>query len=264
MTAVDTRGRLRRFRGTEYVTARQRHGALTVAVERFPGPGERSGRSYVLVHGIGVSSRYFHPLAVELARTGMVHLVDLPGYGAAPDPRRDVSIADHAAVLAAFLRGTGIDNPVLVGHSWGCEVVAALAEQHPDVSDRIVLMAPTLEPRARTAPRAIGRLLLDGLREPPHVSLLVTADYLFRCGVPYLVRQMPHMLRDRIEDRVGAHGSDVLVIAGDRDPIAPPAWSRRLAEAAGGRYREVEGPHVVMYSDPVRVAAAIREFVDAT
>jgi pimeloyl-ACP methyl ester carboxylesterase len=95
--------RVQRVRGALYYTSRQEHQNLTIYVERFPGPEQPGARTYVLVHGIGVSSRYFRPLAAELAQTGRVFLVDLPGYGAAPDPRRTVTIEDHAEVLAGFL-----------------------------------------------------------------------------------------------------------------------------------------------------------------
>src|SRR6187551_1240 len=124
--------RPRRIRGTRYFRSRQRHEDLTIAVERFPGPDHDDARSYVLVHGIGVSSRYFRPLAVELAKTGRVFLIDLPGYGAAPDPRRDVPLSAHAGVLAGFLRESGLVEPVLVGHSMGTQVVSLLGQQYPD------------------------------------------------------------------------------------------------------------------------------------
>jgi pimeloyl-ACP methyl ester carboxylesterase len=218
----------------------------------------------VLVHGLGVSSRYFGPLAAELARTGRVFLVDLPGYGAAPDPRRDVLLDDHAAVLAGFLRQTSLADPVLVGHSMGAQVVAALAEDHPDVSDRIVLMAPTLPPSSRTTWRAIGSLLRDALREPPIVFWIACTDYLLRCGLPYLIRQMPHMLADRLEDRVAGLVAPVLVINGDRDPIVSSAWARELAAMTpGARFTEVHGPHVIMHTDPEMVAAHITGFAEA-
>src|SRR3954471_1907983 len=151
--------RPRTWAGARFFTSRQQHDDLTIVVKRFPG---RAGvdaaaekLTFVMVPGIGVSSRYFQPLAAELARRGRVFLVDLPGYGAAPNPRRDVPLTDHAGVLAGFLRESGIENPVLVGHSMGSEVVAILAERNPDVSDRIVLMAPTLEPQDRTRAAAI-------------------------------------------------------------------------------------------------------------
>jgi len=266
MTVVESRDRMHRFRGVAYSTSRQEHEAMTLVVERFPQRDALEGRTYVLVHGMGVSSRYFHPLAAELARTGRVYLVDLPGFGAAPKPEhRDITLEDHARVLAGFLRRTELDNPVLVGHSWGCQVVAVLAEQHPDVSDRIALMAPTMEPSARTVPRGMLRLFRDALREPFQVFAIAAVDYLVRCGVPYLFRQLPNMMGDRIEDRVGAHGSRVLVLTGDRDPIAGREWGAELAARARfGRHREVHGPHVVMHSDPETVARELRAFVDET
>lgn len=255
--------RSRRVRGATFFTSRQEHDDLTIVVKRFPrrdvGDTERA---FVLVHGIGVSSRYFQPLAAELAHLGRVFLVDLPGYGAAPDPRRDVSIADHAEVLASFLRRASLVDPVIVGHSWGTQVVSMLARDHPDVTERIVLLAPTMQPTARTFWRATRNLLHDALREPPAVFAIAFGDYLVRCGLPYLLKQVPHMLADRLETRLGALRARVLVINGDRDPIVSTEWADELAALSDTiTFREVRGPHVIMHTDPVMVAAHIGDFV---
>jgi pimeloyl-ACP methyl ester carboxylesterase len=257
--------RQRSIRGAAFFTSRQRHDDLTVVVKRFPhrAPAGAEAPSFVLVHGLGVSSRYFQPLAAELARRGHVYLVDLPGYGAAPDPKRDVTLADHAGAVAAMLRESGIPHPVLVGHSMGTNVVSLVAQNDPGVADRIVLLAPTLEPRLRTPGRAIGRLLADAFREPPQVFGIAVTDYLVRCGLPYLLRQLPHLLADRLEERLPELEARVLVIDGDRDPIVPNGWVDDLA----GRGRDfapkiVRGPHVIMHTDPVMIARHITEFVD--
>jgi pimeloyl-ACP methyl ester carboxylesterase len=256
----ESRYRQRMVRGAVYATSRQLHEDLAVVVQRFPvrhDPRE-DDPVFVLVHGIGVSSRYYRPLAAELAHLGAVYLVDLPGYGAAPDPRRDVTIADHAAVLASVMRRAGLTDAVLLGHSWGCQVVTALAEQQPAVTDRIVLMAPTVEPVSRTFWRSAFRLMRDGFREPPAVTVIAVTDYLVRCGLPYLIRQVPHMLRDAIERRLPGLRSRVLVVNGDRDPIVPSVWARTLSTLAPrGSFREVHGPHVIMHTDPVTIAEHI-------
>lgn len=258
--------RQRSVRGATFLTTREEHDTLTIVVKRFPVRHDPldSDPVFALVHGIGVSSRYFQPLAAELARLGTVYLVDLPGYGAAPDPRRDVTIADHASVLASALRGWGLQNAVLVGHSWGTQVISTLAVAHPDVTDRIVLMAPTMEPPARRLGVAARNLLHDALREPPVVFGIAVTDYLIRCGLPYLLRQVPHMLRDRLESRLGAVAARVLVINGDRDPIVATAWARELSGLpARSEFREVLGPHVIMHTDPVMIAGHIREWLDS-
>lgn len=259
--------RERHWNGAAFFTSRQEHDDLTMVVKRFPGRPEidpgADPRTFVLVPGLGVSSRYFQPLASELARRRRVFLVDMPGYGAAPNPRRDVTLADHAGVLAAFLHESQIENPVLVGHSMGSEIVAIVAQQHPDVSDRIVLMSPTLEPRARTAAAAIRNLLRDGLREPPAVFGIAFTDYLIRCGPPYLFAQLKHMLADRIEDRVESMTPRVLVIAGDRDTIVSVDWAESLAgRVPRAEFHVVHGPHVIMHTDPVMIAKHVVDFVD--
>jgi pimeloyl-ACP methyl ester carboxylesterase len=257
--------------GTEgdatYFTRRILYDDLAVVIRRFP-PIEGAptdGRPYVLVHGIGVSSRYFHPSAAELAKYGTVYLVDLPGYGSAPNPHRDVTIADHANVLAHYLEAEGIDRPVLVGHSMGTQVVTQLLLDSPETTDRIVLLAPTMDPDARGFWRATGRLLRDIVtREPIAVNAIVSVDYFFRCGVPYFLKQTKHLLADRIEDRLPLLAAKGLVIRGDRDGICPEGWARRAAALLrDGSYAEVPGPHVIMFTDPPRVAAFIANHAHA-
>ncbi len=251
--------RVRRFRGATYFTSRQAFDDLTIVVKRFPAGGQTAtDRVFVLVHGLGVSSRYFQPAAAELAKHGRVYLVDLPGYGAAPDPRRDVSLRDHAAVLAAFLTASGLENPMVVGHSMGAQVVARLAIRHPGTAERIVLMAPTMPPDARTFWRAAGRLLTDAFREPPVVFWIALTDYFVRTGLGYLLRQTPHMLDDRLEEDLPIVTASTLVLNGHRDPIVPLSWAETTAALVpGGRCEVVHGAHVIMYTDPVGVAEHI-------
>lgn len=257
--------RRRIVRGAVFHTSWQIHDELCIVVKRFPVRHQPldTDPTFVLVHGIGVSSRYFQPLAAELAQLGTVYLVDLPGYGAAPDPRRDITIAQHAGVLASLLRRAGLEDAVLVGHSWGSQVVSLLAQQHPSVASRIVLMAPTMEPEARTFWRATRNLLHDALREPPAVFWIAATDYLLRTGMPYLLRQTPHMLNDAIETRVGHLAARVLIVNGDRDPIVSPTWPRELAALSDRvEFREVHGPHVIMHTDPVMIAEHIGAWLD--
>ena len=143
---MSSRERSRRFRGTLFVTRREVHEKYTVAVTRLP-EARAEGPAFVLVHGLGVSSRYFKPVATRLCASGSVYLVDLPGYGSAPNPKTPISLDDHADVVARFIREEGLTDVVLVGHSMGSQVVATIAERHPGLAEHLVLMAPTIEAR---------------------------------------------------------------------------------------------------------------------
>ena len=167
----------RTINGATFFTSRREFDNLSIVVKRFPSmAADGDGPTYVLVHGIGVSSRYFQPAAAELAQRGTVYLVDLPGHGAAPDPGRHVTLADHARVLAQFLEAADLRTPVIVGHSMGAQVVSRLAVDSPEVADHIVLMAPTMPPSDRSFLRGFARLMHDGLREPLVVNVIVISD----------------------------------------------------------------------------------------
>lgn len=228
------------------------------AVHVIPGP--RDARAFVLVHGIGVSARTFLPVALELARHGTVYAIDLPGYGAAPRPPRDPSLAEHGEVVAEFVRSRGLVNPVLVGHSMGAQLLTRLLVDDPGLSDRLVLIGATMRPRLRTVARAIASLLADVPREPLHLALVVTVDYLFRCGIPYFIQQLPELVDDAIEDRLPRVQAKTLVVAGENDPIAGGDWARFVASRVpDGRFVEVAGAHGAMYSDAGRLARLIAE-----
>ncbi|RIJ55482.1 alpha/beta fold hydrolase [Clavibacter phaseoli] len=246
-----------------------------IAIKVFRSPGANAGRtpsaapaaarpSFVLVHGIGVSSRYFHPVAAFLAEHGTVYAVDLPGYGESPRVRRDVTLDDHADVVAEVIRMHGLVDPVVVGHSMGTQIVTRLAVDHPEVADRIVLIAPTLPPRTRGLVRAALALAVDTLREPLLANAVVLGDYFLRCGIPYYLRQLPHLIDDAIEERAPRIRACTLVIVGDRDAVVDRPFARDLAaRIPRGVHRVARGPHVVMYTDPLGVARAILEHARA-
>ena len=219
------------------------------------------GPNYVMVHGFGVYSKYFEPLAAQLADAGTVWLVDLPGYGTSPKPGRDVPIRDHASALGAMLDAAGIDDPVLIGHSWGCQVVTELADQRSDLSDRIVLIAPTINPARRGAFMQLFDLMHDFWLEPPRAAAFGLYSYFLTGRVRYYLTQVPHMIGDEIEGRLVRLAARTLVIRGERDPIVPVDWAQQVTSLLeNGRLEEVPGAHIIMYTAAAETGRLIAEF----
>ncbi|GGK68379.1 alpha/beta fold hydrolase [Ornithinimicrobium pekingense] len=233
-----------------------RHQDRTMLVRRPEGEGD--GPAFVLVHGIGVSARYFTRLARALAPHGTVHAVELPGFGAAPRPPEPLTIEEHAATLDAWVREAGLEQPVVVGHSMGVQVVLEAALQDPRIWSAVVAVGGVVDPAARTATQQALRLAHDMLLEPPLANWAVLTDYL-RTGPRWYLRTLPHMLGYRTEETLPRLEVPLLVMRGARDPIASAAWvehMRRLAPDA--RLVEVQGAaHVAMYSRPEVVAGQV-------
>lgn len=70
-------------------------------------------------------------------------VVDLPGWGRSPRPAMDEPLIFHAADrVVRAMTALGIDRAHLVGNSYGGAVAMRIAISHPDLVDRLVLMAP--------------------------------------------------------------------------------------------------------------------------
>jgi pimeloyl-ACP methyl ester carboxylesterase len=155
----------------------------------------------VLLHGLAVSHRYLMPLAARLADHHPVHVVDLPGFGLSGDPGRVLDVAEHADHLAAWLQAAGLPAVAVLGNSFGCQVAVDLAMRHPDRVGGLVLVGPTMDPTARTAPRQILRWLGDTAREDP-LQLPILVRDVHDAGPRRVVGTLAHALRDPIEDKL--------------------------------------------------------------
>ncbi len=221
--------------------------------------GDPAAPAYVLVHGIGMSHRYFAPLTEHLSRDGHVVVPDLPGFGRSSRPAHALDVAGHAEVVAGLVADLGLVAPVLVGHSMGCQIVTEVLAAHPGVASAGVLIGPVTDSEARSAPRQAARLMRDGLHEPVRVNAIITGDYL-RAGPRRYLATVPHMLGYRTEERIREVSEPVLVVRGEKDPIAPARWVEELAAAAPrGTAAQVPGcGHVAMYTAPQLVGDLCR------
>ncbi|MFK4071589.1 alpha/beta fold hydrolase [Streptomyces sp. NPDC029674] len=230
------------------------------------GPPPREGRpAMVLVHGLGLSGRYFVPLARRLAAGGASVVVpDLPGNGRSRAAvRRAPDVGQLADALARRYRRLSLGPGPLVANSVGCQVAAALAARHPHLVSHLVLTGPALEPGV-SGRRQFGRLVADAPREPLGLLSLAAFDYLvtgpLRCAASFR-----HSLRDAAEsfevnlERVRA---PTLVVRGAGDTIASGTWARRVAGlVADGRAVDIPGAaHAAHYSAPDAMAELIGKF----
>jgi pimeloyl-ACP methyl ester carboxylesterase len=217
----------------------------------------------VLVHGLGVSSRYMVPLARELAPFYRVFAVDLPGFGRSEKPRRPLGLVELSEALSSWMRATGLRSATLVGNSYGCQIALELAARRPRMVQRLVLIGPTTDPAYRSRRHQIARLLLDATREPISLLGIAVADY-FRCGPRRLLHALREALAHPTEARLAAVTAPALIVRGLRDPLVSAAWAARVAsELPAGRLVIAPGTaHAVHYAAPRSMGRTIRRFVD--
>ncbi len=222
-----------------------------------------AGVPVVLVHGLAVSHRYLMPFARSLAARHRVHVIDLPGFGLSGEPGRVLDLPELSDVLGAWLDAVGLRQPVLGGNSFGCQVVVDLVAQRPAAAQALVLIGPTMDPRARTAVRQAVRWLRNLRHEDPSSFPVIARDVLVDAGVGRALRTYGIALRDRIEDKLPAVRVPALVTRGDREQVVPQRWAQEAAALLPhGELAVVpDCPHDANYSAPERLAAVVLPFL---
>lgn len=219
--------------------------------------------TFVLVHGIGVSSEYFVPLAQRLVEHGDVITLDLPGFGDTTRPPHPLSIAGFAAAAHKIMRFEGVNNPVMLGHSMGAQVVTEMAARDPEWINRILLIGPPINALERTFVQAGLRFAQSSIFEPFAVSRFAVGAYL-RSGLAWFMETLPQMVAYPIGVRLADARARTYLMRGEHDAVAPRTWLEdlRLAAASGtgldAPIFEVEdGAHSVIVAHADEVAHAL-------
>jgi pimeloyl-ACP methyl ester carboxylesterase len=110
------------------------------------------GESLVLLHGNGSMIEDFSSsgLVDKAARRYRVIVFDRPGFGHSERPRRTIWTPEaQADLICKALRQIGVSRAIVLGHSWGASVAAALALKHPEMVAGVILASGYYYPTVR-------------------------------------------------------------------------------------------------------------------
>jgi len=237
--------------------------------------------TFLLLHGYGESLTTWRAVFDPLTRSGKVVAIDLPGFGGSAKPDVPYSLPAMTERLSRFLDRWTSGPVVLVGHSMGGELAAALALARPDRVKLLVLIAPagfriglggiagSMTPgKART----IGRYLAlrsfvtpihdpDWLGEPDSsANYDQTGDSSYSRAAARVLQDFDFTaLRSRFRDLI----QPTLLIWGGLDPVVPFSAGDTLSRTIPCvRYlplpKAFHRPHVEI---PDTVIGAIRGFL---
>lgn len=228
-----------------------------------PPPGMPERPPVVLVHGLGLSGRYMMPTAERLAARYRVRVPDLPGFGDSDKPGHVLDVPGLAAALHAWIEAAVREPVVLLGNSFGCQIIAEFAARHPTLTAGTILQGPTTPPEERSWLMQFVRWRQNAPFNPPDLSPLAYGDYR-KAGYLRTLLTFHHSLRHRVEEVLPRVRAPSLVVRGEHDPICREGWAEQVA-AWLPRGRLVLIPavaHTLVYTSPDELAAVCRPFID--
>src|SRR5438105_13121177 len=102
-----------------------------------------AGRPVVLIHGNPGSCQDWSRLYGPISSRYCAFAFDRPGHGHSDRPNHhDITVEVQAQMLHAALKELNIEQPIVVGHSWGGALALTYALNFPDDLSGAVLLAP--------------------------------------------------------------------------------------------------------------------------
>ena len=89
------------------------------------------GRAVILLHGWGQNMAMMANIEAHLSPFFSVWNLDFPGFGESDVVPAAWSVEDYTDFLRDFITENGIEEPILIGHSFGCRVAIRYAVRYP-------------------------------------------------------------------------------------------------------------------------------------
>ena len=89
------------------------------------------GKDVLLLHGWGQNTKMMAFIADFLKEHFVVYNIDFPGFGKSDEMKSSWSVDDYKIFLRKFCELNNINNPIIIGHSFGCRVAIRYAYEYP-------------------------------------------------------------------------------------------------------------------------------------
>jgi 3-oxoadipate enol-lactonase len=250
---------------------------------RIAWESQGDGAAVLLVHGLGYTRAGWGPLREHLARRYRVLSFDNRGIGESDIPAGPYTVEELAGDALQVLDEAGVDRAHVVAASLGGCVAQALAADHPERVERLVLActtpggtgayplpeqtmrlfaaAATLEPKV-----ALRRFVENALSPAAPVSL-VEEIYAHRLSHPpdpegWQSQAQAALVWDA-GDRLERIVAPTLVVTGTADVVVDPRNSELLvAWIPGARLELIEGAgHNLFWERPREFVRLVEEFL---
>ena len=183
----------------------------------------------VILPGWGDNRNTFKYMIDFLKEYATIYIIDYPGFGNSSFPSYDLTIYDYTNMIYEWIKDTNINNPILIGHSFGGRIITTLLGYYKyDFKNVIYLNSAGILPKVKIKTRVykilkkIGFILPKKIRNKYHkflFSKFASNDYL------NLNDNMRNTFKNIVSTDLTYYlnniKSNVLIIWGNKDFITP-------------------------------------------
>jgi pimeloyl-ACP methyl ester carboxylesterase len=199
-----------------------------------------SGRTVILLHGLGGEGLQWGDYIPALAEGARVYAPDLLGFGTSDRPDVDYSTPLQTDVLRGFMDSEGIQQADLVGMSMGGWIAASFARLYPDRVRRLVLVDAaglkfdpgTPEPFVARSASDLRRLMRLGTPRATRIPSFLAPGFVREMQplVPVVERHLQNkrLGRGTLDGKLSSVTMPVLLVWGALDQLSPLAYGQEF------------------------------------
>ena len=221
------------------------------------------GKDVVLLHGWGQNIQMMDPIGQNLSDNFRITILDLPGFGSSDIPDFAYTINDYTEVLHEFLETLAIDNPILIGHSFGGRISISYASIY-NVEKLVLFGSPFVVREKKGLKIKVLKTLknikaLEGVAEymKKHMG---SRDYRAATGVMREI--MVKTVNTDLTENVKKIKAPTLLIWGDNDLEVPVDEAKELEKLLDdGALIILPGTHYCYLENLGRVISILENFL---
>lgn len=234
-----------------------------------------TGSPMILMHGWGCSSATLNSIADIAVEQHTVYNLDLPGFGNSDEPTTVWGVEEYVAMLEEFVRKLKINNPIILGHSYGGRIGILFSSKN-QVDKLILVDAAGIKPRrsvkyyAKVYSFKFGKILMRVLLGKEKATRRIeemrkakgSADY--AAASPMMRQVLSKSVNQDLKYALPQIKAPTLLIWGEND-TATPMRDAKIMEKLIPDAGLVSFPgcgHYSFLDNPYQFAAVLRSFIN--
>ena len=234
-----------------------------------------SGSPIVLMHGWGCNLTTLASIEKVAAESHTVYNVDFPGFGESEEPHEVWGVELYTQLIEKFIEAEGIENPILLGHSFGGRV-GILYSSRNKVKKLILVDAAGVKPRRslkyyfKVYSYKLGKKLMPliygkkGAQERIEQMRAKRGSSDYNNASPMMRAILSKVVNEDLKHCMPKISAPTLLIWGEND-TATPLRDAQIMEKLIPDAGLVSFPgcgHYSFLDNPIQFAAVLRSFIN--
>lgn len=234
------------------------------------------GSPIILMHGWGCNLTTLQSVEKVAMENHMVYNVDFPGFGESQEPSQVWGVEEYTQLIEQFVKAENIENPILLGHSFGGRV-GILYSSRNKVNKLILVDAAGVKPRRslkyyfKVYTYKLGKKLMPLMYGKERAQQRIEAmrakrgssDY--NNASPMMRAILSKVVNEDLKDKMPLIKAPTLLIWGEND-TATPLRDAKIMERLIPNAGLVSFPgcgHYSFLDNPFQFAAVLRSFLNS-